>query len=140
MELAVRAGHADARAAEAERWCSAQAEAVVVRLDVRVERVRQVPGQAVEVAEDVAARARVVAVRRRALRVVEEPPPGAAAGDGSKRSATVLACAAVAGFVAFVTIEIVPSKRFMTKSWFRASSSARPEGRRRRSRGASSTS
>ncbi len=55
-------------------------------------------------------------------------PTRAAAGDGSKRSGTTAVSAAVAGLFAFATIEIDPSKRFMTKSWLWPSSSATPEG------------
>ena len=68
-----------------ERAAAADAERVRIG-DDGAERIAEVPRQAVEVAEDVAARAGVVAVSRRAERVVEE-----AAADLRRRRRRIVA-------------------------------------------------
>ena len=79
------------------------------------ERIAEVPGQAVEVAEDVAARAGVVAVPRGAERVVEEVP-----ADLGRRRRRIVAqrhhrrSARATAPLALLTTEMVWSMRFIT--------------------------
>src|SRR5262249_34364203 len=113
VEGAGRARDADTRAA------TAHAQAASRGTDCcsghRTERIAQIPREAVEVAEDVAARARRVAVPGGVAPVVEEGPAVAHhRGLGSNHSGTTAVSTAVLGLLALLTIEMSCVNRFIT--------------------------